>query len=145
MPSSNDSECWGGQPLSILCLNPKVLRWHCTVGDLIIAITAVGKFITYMSVMTNSINHCITTCSEVLCCSTLLSDDATTIHFLSCSLIAVLIVLLFLLPLLTCRNSQSIQSGCVVTSAIIGAIFISSAEVLAPYHSDSIPLNHPHV
>lgn len=145
MPSSNDSECQGGPPLSGLRLRPKVLRWHCTVGDLIIAITAVRKFITYMSVMTNSINHCINSCTEVLCCNILLGANATAIHFLSCSLIAVLIVLLFFLPVLTCHNSQSIQSGCVVASAIIRAIFISSAEVLAPYHSDSIPLNHPHV
>lgn len=45
---------------------PKVLIWHCTVGDLIKAITAVVKFITYMSAMTNSINHRINSCSTIL-------------------------------------------------------------------------------
>lgn len=71
------------------------------------AITAVGKFITYMSVMANSINQCINSCSEVLCCYILPGADATMIHFLSCSLIALLIVFLFFLDVLTCRNSQS--------------------------------------
>lgn len=60
-------------------------------------------FTTRTCTLTNSINHCIN--SQVLC------RNVATVHFLSCSLIAVLMVRLFFLPVLTCRNSLSVQSG----------------------------------